>query len=205
MAEQTTFDIVIIGAGNAALTAALSAHEHGATVAVIEKAPREFRGGNTRFTGGVFRAAYQGVGDMGEIVPATLTPEFRDLQVGYYSESQFYDDLMDVTEGQADPKLTELLVRESLSTAKWMSALGVPFDLAGARYGAGRPNPEMRTTTAPTGTLVRVRGEGPVLSETLFRLTGEREIPVFYDTMMLDSVFTESGRIPGVRVRDGED
>jgi tricarballylate dehydrogenase len=205
MAEQATFDIVVIGAGNAAITAALSAHEQGATVAVLEKAPRELRGGNTRFTGGVFRAAYQGIADMGEIVPATASPEFPDVQVGYYSEAQFYDDLMDVTEGQADPKLTELLVRESLSTTKWMSALGVPFDLAGARYGAGRPNPEMRTTTAPTGTLVRVRGEGPVHSETLFRLVGEREIPVFYETMMLDLVFTESGRISGVRVRNAED
>src|SRR5437588_3933667 len=112
MAELSTFDIVIVGAGNAALTAAVSAYENGATVAVIEKAPRELRGGNTRFTGGVFRMAYEGMNGIGDVVPELGPAGADDASVGYYNESQFYDDLMEVTEGQADPKLTEFLVRE---------------------------------------------------------------------------------------------
>jgi tricarballylate dehydrogenase len=204
MSESNDFDIVIVGAGNAALTAALSAHEQGATVAVLEKAPRELRGGNTRFTGGVFRFAY-GAEDIAQIVPEAASLESKGASAGFYSESQFYDDLMTVTEGKADPKLTELLVRESLGTMLWISGLGVRFGMAGAQYPVGHRQERTRQTEAPTGSLARARGEGPELSETLFRIVGEREIPVFYDTMMLDLAFTESGRVCGVQVRDAED
>ena len=93
------FDVVVVGAGNAALTAALAAHEQGAAVAILEKASRAWRGGNTRFAGGVFRAAYSGIEDVAAIVPAAAGADARNSDVGYYSEAQFYNDLMDVTEG----------------------------------------------------------------------------------------------------------
>ena len=53
------YDVVVVGAGNAALTAALAAYEEGASVVVLEKATKELRGGNTRFSGGLFRFAYK--------------------------------------------------------------------------------------------------------------------------------------------------
>jgi tricarballylate dehydrogenase len=204
MSEPNEFDIVIVGAGNAALTAAVSAQEQGARVAVLEKAPRELRGGNTRFTGGVFRFAYGG-DDIARIVPEAASLDAQGASPGYYAESQFYDDLMTVTEGKADPKLTELLVRESLQTMLWVSGLGVRFRMAGAQYPVGHKREGTRQTVAPTGSLARARGEGPELSESLFKVVGDREIPVFYDTMMLDLAFTESGRVCGVQIRDAND
>ena len=63
-----SYDIVVVGAGNAAITAALAAHAEGARVAVLEKADRALRGGNTRFTGGIYRHTYEGVGDLLPIV-----------------------------------------------------------------------------------------------------------------------------------------
>ena len=205
MAEPSSFDVVIVGAGNAALTAALSAHEHGARVAVLEKAPREWRGGNTRFTGGVFRFAYKGIDDVADVVPEVKEQQAAGADPGYYSEAQFYEDLMNVTEGKADPKLTELLVRESCDTVNWMARYGVRFRMAGLQYPVGRAKVGERQTEAPTGSLVRARGEGPELSESLFRIVGEQEIPVFYDTMMLDLAFTETGTVNGVIIRDSND
>ena len=58
-AELGRIDVLVIGAGNAAANAALSAHEAGASVAMIETAPKEARGGNSAFTGGAFRFKYR--------------------------------------------------------------------------------------------------------------------------------------------------
>ena len=61
MSDQD-WDVVVIGAGNAAGCAALAAREHGATVAMLECAPEDEAGGNTRFTAGAMRVVYDGVG-----------------------------------------------------------------------------------------------------------------------------------------------
>ena len=58
------YDVVVVGAGNAALCAALAAREHGARVLVLERAPEDEAGGNSRFTAGLMRVAYNGVDDL---------------------------------------------------------------------------------------------------------------------------------------------
>ena len=60
----TPYDVIVVGAGNAALCAALAAREHGASVLVLEKAPEHLRGGNTYFTGGGYRFPYRGLDDI---------------------------------------------------------------------------------------------------------------------------------------------
>ena len=62
------FDVVVVGCGNAALCAALSARENGASVLVLEKAPQEWRGGNSYFTGGLFRFAFDNVEEVFNLV-----------------------------------------------------------------------------------------------------------------------------------------
>ena len=63
-------DVLVIGAGNAALCAAISAHENGARVLMLEAAPFEERGGNSHFTGGAFRFAFAGMDDLIAVLPS---------------------------------------------------------------------------------------------------------------------------------------
>ena len=63
------FDVVVVGAGNAACCAALAAAEEGARVLVLERAPRRESGGNSRFTAGAIRFAYEGVDDLIALMP----------------------------------------------------------------------------------------------------------------------------------------
>ena len=46
------YDVVVVGAGNAAFSAALAARESVERILVLEKAPREWAGGNSYFTAG---------------------------------------------------------------------------------------------------------------------------------------------------------
>ena len=66
---MSEFDVVVVGAGNAALASAVSAREQGARVLVLEKAPREMRGGNTHWSGGLFRFAYGEPRDVQPLIP----------------------------------------------------------------------------------------------------------------------------------------
>ena len=62
--SKLSADVVVVGAGNAACCAALSARENGASVIMLERAPESLRGGNTAFTAGAMRVAYNGTQDI---------------------------------------------------------------------------------------------------------------------------------------------
>ena len=82
--NEQSYDVIVVGAGNAALTAALAANEHGVKVVVLEKAPFELRGGNTRFSGGLMRFAYNGEKDVMELMPNLTSKELSKLDMGTY-------------------------------------------------------------------------------------------------------------------------
>ena len=99
MSERTIYetDVVVVGAGNAAMSAAIAARENGANVIVLEKAPEAEKGGNTTFTHGSVRFAYNSVEDLKEIMP-DLTPEdFENTDFGTYSEEDFFEDMCRLT------------------------------------------------------------------------------------------------------------
>ena len=120
MTSDETYDVIVVGAGNAAMCAALSAADQGASVLVLEKAPEYLRGGNSYFTGGLFRFAYEGIEDILDLIPGISTEEQEGIDVGSYTQAKFYDDVMRVTEGQSDAELVQILISQSFPTMRWM-------------------------------------------------------------------------------------
>ena len=127
MNNNNAADIIVIGAGNAALCAALAAREAGKSVIALEKAPEPMRGGNTYFTGGAIRFSYRGIEDVVQLVPDLSEAELAVMEVGSYTEAKYFEDLMRVTEGLSDQEMADALVRQSFPTMRWMYEQGVRF------------------------------------------------------------------------------
>ncbi len=170
--------VIVVGAGNAALCAAISAAESGARVTVLERAPRIARGGNSAFTGGCFRTVYEGADDIARLVP-DLTPEERDSSdFGTYDAETFYLDLCRLSGYRADPALIELLVAESLPTLLWMQGQGVRFLPA-----YGRQSFKVDGCNVFWGGLtIETAGGGMGLVDALFRRAEELGITIRYDS-----------------------
>lgn len=193
--HSATYDVLVVGAGNAALTAALAAAEAGARVLVLEKASRAERGGNSRFSGALFRFAYQDLGDIQALVPDL---DREAVRVSPYPADAYYQDTMRVTDGRADPELTRVLVDRSLETMLWLRDIGVQWELTELfRVQVGG------VTHYPPGAVVQARHAGVGLTADLFRAVEHRGIPIFYETPM-ERLLVESGRVVGVVVSQGE-
>ncbi|MEK7700666.1 MAG: FAD-binding protein, partial [candidate division NC10 bacterium] len=109
------WDVIVVGAGNAALGAAVSAREQGAgRVVALEKAPRDLRGGNTHYSGGLLRIAFDRAEELRALVP-DAEREVPGFYAGVepYPQKLFMADLLRVTDGRADPELAELLIGRS--------------------------------------------------------------------------------------------
>ena len=142
-------DVIVVGAGNAALCAALSARENGSRVLVLEKAPEHLRGGNSYFTGGGFRFPYDGLEDIRALIPEMADEEANSIEIGSYPQSQMYDDIMRVTEGLSDADLIETLVTRAYPTVQWMRGQGLhwvlmygrqSFEVGGKQHFLRRPD-----------------------------------------------------------------
>jgi len=121
------YDVVVVGGGNAAFCAALSARETCEKVLILERAPEAEAGGNSRFTAGAMRVAYDGVEDLRKLMPDLSDEEVARTDFGTYNEGQFLDDMGRVTQYRCDPDLTEILVKRSRDTLLWMRSKGVRF------------------------------------------------------------------------------
>src|SRR6476659_6609382 len=172
-------DVVIVGAGNAALCAALAE-----------------AGGNSRFTAGAFRCVYDGVEDLKALMPDLTAEEIANTDFGTYTEAQFFDDMGRVTEYRTDPELCEILVTRSKSTMRWMRDKGIRFAPIYGRQ-AFKVDGKFKFWG---GLTVEAYGGGPGMIESHRRAAVKHGIPVIYETRALSLLHDDEG-VQGLTVR----
>ncbi len=151
------YDVAVIGGGNAALCAAITARERGASVVVLEHAPRAFRGGNSRHTRNL-RAMHEG--------PTSVLTES-------YLEDEYWDDLLRVTGGNTDEKLARMTIRASSRVTPWMEQCGVRFQ------------PSLTGTLNLSRTNAFFLGGGKALVNAYYATAERAGVDIVYDTEVL--------------------
>ena len=111
MDSRQTYDLLVLGGGNAALCAAITARSHGLSVLIVEAAPIDFRGGNSRHTRNM-RTMHEG-----PLPPLTEA----------YPEEEYWQDLLKVTGGLTDERLARMTIRQTGQHVPWMLKHGVRF------------------------------------------------------------------------------
>ncbi len=195
--EKIDADIIVIGGGNAAFAAATSARESGASVLMLERAPKEEAGGNTRFTAGAIRFAYDGPEDLKALIPDLTQDELSNTDFGSYTEEQFFDDMGRITEYRTDPDLCEQLVTKSKSTLMWMQKKGIRFVPIYGRQ-AFKVDGKFKFWG---GLTIEAWGGGPGLLEAWQKIADNLEIQIKYSTRAMQLLCDDEG-VYGVRVKE---
>ena len=164
-------DVLIIGGGNAALCAALMAREGGASVLLLEAAPRAWRGGNSSHTRNI----------------RCMHDAPQDVLVDAYTEEEYWQDLLKVTDGIIDEKLARLTIRASATCRTWMRQQGVHFQ------------PPLSGTLQLARTNAFFMGGGKALVNAYYRSAEKLGVQIRYDAPV-DSIELDGDRFIAARI-----
>lgn len=171
---MATYDVVVAGGGNAALCAAIAARRAGASVLLAERAPREWRAGNSKYTRNVRVAHVNG----------------DPMMAGTYSPEELVADLVRVKGEELDVELAQFVAERSLDLPSWMSECGV------------RWQPPLRGTLQLARTNRFFLGGGKALVNVYYRLAEQIGVDVAYETTVRELVL-DDGRCTTVRLETG--
>ncbi|HEV8656363.1 MAG TPA: FAD-dependent tricarballylate dehydrogenase TcuA [Candidatus Limnocylindria bacterium] len=190
-------DVVVVGAGNAGLCAAIAARERGARVLVLEKAPRAERGGDTAFTGALYRFPFDDPSSVAALLPEYARDGMATVELAPYRKTDFLNDLDEVTEGLADAQLAQALVDDAYPTMRWLTEQGIQWVLALGRQ-AFKKDGRHRFF----GNLIlEAVGGGQGLSDQLFRRAESLGVEVSYESKASQLVVEHTGEVVGVVAR----
>ncbi len=189
--------VIVVGTGNAAAAAALAANESGAKVIMLDKATKEERAGNTRFTFGLIRFAFDDPKEIRELLPDMTAAEWKQITVEPYPKKAFYDAIMKTGDYQPDPDLTDWLVSESKDTLLWLTRHGMKWEFAQLMATAIGGN---RVYSGGLVLQSKAMGEGWVSMQ--MSAIEQRQIEIRYSTAATALLTDASGAVTGVRTRD---
>ena len=202
--------IIVVGSGNAAMCAGIAALEAGAEVLMLEKANEALAGGNTKYTAGAMRFAYERSEDLHPLLAQPDDPRIARADFGTYSAARFAEDLLGFNEGRPLSPEQEALVSGSYDAVRWLAGHDVKYEpiyarqsferdgklvfwggltLAAAREGVGLFDMERAAFTRLGGTL-RFDAGVTELVEKDGRVTGVR---LENETLQADAVILACG------------
>ena len=169
--RKQTYDVLIAGGGNAALCAAITARQAGASVLLLESAPKAFRGGNSRHT--------RNLRAMHNAPNAVLTDA--------YNEDEYWDDLLRVTGGNTNEEMARMTIRASSGVFGWMRDCGVRFQ------------PSLTGTLNLGRTNAFFLGGGKALLNAYYLTAEKLGIDILYDTEVI-SMNLDDGSVRSVDI-----
>jgi tricarballylate dehydrogenase len=168
------YDVLVLGGGNAALCAAITARKLGASVLIVESAPKAFRGGNSRHTRNL----------------RCMHDRPTDVLTEAYPEAEYWEDLLKVTGGKTDEQLARHAIRTSATCTPWMVEHGVRFQ------------PSLGGTLHLARTNAFFLGGGKALVNAYYRTAEALGVEVTYDAEAQD-LDIRDGRFHSATVANG--
>src|SRR5690242_5758380 len=163
---------------------------------MLERAPKDLMGGNSRFTAGAFRCVYDGVDDLTAIMPDLTPDELARSDFGTYTSDQFFDDMFRVTQYRTDGELCDRLVNRSRDAMRWLRGKGMRFAPIWGRQAYKIDN----KFKFWGGLTVESWGGGPGLIEQHLKLAEKQGIDIRYGVRAISLIY-DGQVVSGIRVK----
>jgi len=197
MAIPERVDVIVVGAGNAAMCAALAAREAGAAVLILESANEAERGGNTRYAAGQMRVGFGSAQNLARVVEGLDADALAKIEIEDYTSGDFFDDVARLTQYRTNAELMDVVASRSFDTLVWMRGQGVRFQLS-----YGRPAHREGGRFRFWGNLpCEAWGGGAGMLEAYYRQASRTGITMVYGAAATRLV-TSGDRVCGIEIVD---